>query len=393
MKNILFVSMSAPPQKGAESIQVGRYLKYLANSFNIELITSNTPKHSWVREDDSISKDFSIQNRIELNIYKGRILNKIQSTYSKHTPDERFANYFKKALKKITYKPDFIYSRALPHSSTLLAKQFKEYFNIPWVMHLSDPWEDNSFDSECNKNKQIEKDCITLASIVTLTSDLAVEFYQKKYPDHNNKFILMPNVFDEEEIAKKHLKKNGQIKITHTGNFYGKRNPQIILSIINKLNKENKLQNVKFCFAGEMDEESALLFKKYDIPEVELLGGLSFKASMKLQQQSDILLIINKEAENPTDLTTLPSKLLDYCATGNTILAISPKGSSTEMLINQYGLGKCFNHNQPLEIEDYLLKLVSNFEIKTKFNKYKPPKKYEARYNAERLKKLFNQII
>jgi len=385
--------MSAPPQKGAESIQVGRYLKYLTNSFNLELVTSNTPNHSWVRKDNSIAKNNITQNRIELNIYKGRVLSKIESIYKNSTHDERFANYFKKAIKKISHKPNIIYSRALPHSSTLLAKKLKEHFDVPWIMHLSDPWEDNTFESTAKNNKSLEKSCISSATIITLTSELAVKFYKDKYPEHNNKFVLMPNVFDEEFIYKKHATHTSKyLTITHTGNFYGKRNPETILQVLRQLSIENKLQNAKFYFAGEMDETTKLLFQKYSIPEVILLGGITFEESITLQQQSDVLLLIDKEYEKPVDLTTLPSKLLDYCATTKPILAITPKGSSTEKFIHKHAAGKSFEHSQLAEIKNYIMSLINDIKNKGSFQKCHPPKEYGAKYNVARLKEICSQI-
>ncbi len=394
MKNILLVSMSAPPQKGAESIQVGRYLKHLNDAFNIELVTSNTPKHSWAREDNSILKGILVKNRVELNAYKGRRTDRVLNIITSSTPEERFVNYFEEALAQIKFTPDLIYSRALPHASTLLAKKFKEHFKVPWIMHLSDPWEDNTFTKNIKGEHIVENACVNLASKVTLTSELAVQFYKNKYPLHKEKFTFMPNVYEEDIIIEDDYTNNCEhLTITHTGNFYGKRNPQVILQVLAQLSKKNKLQNIKFWFAGEMDETSKRLFKKYDIPEIELLGGVSFKESIELQQKSDILLIIDKEYEKLADLTTLPSKLLDYCATTKPILAITPKGSSTDIFINKYAVGESFQHNQIKEIKDYIESLINTFNNNEKFEPYQPPLHYGANYNVKRLIKIFNQLI
>lgn len=385
--------MSAPPQKGAESIQVGRYLKYLKSAFNIELITTNTPNHSWVREDRSIATELITNNRLEIKVYRGKFLNKILHIFNRDSPEDRFVNNYENVIKELKQNPDIIYSRALPHSSTLLAKKLKDHFKVPWVIHLSDPWEDNTFINNKN-NSSIEHECFNSAAIVTLTSDLAVQFYKKKYPELRNKFVLMPNVFDEETTQRPRFENNNDVLIiTHTGNFYGSRNPAIILNVLSQLKQEKKLQNVKLYFAGEMDAFSKQLIETSNLPEIEVLGSINLDESIELQQKSDILLIINKKQETIADLTTLPSKLLDYCSTRKPILAITPKGSSTDSFISNYGVGHSFDNNQVIEIKNHIISLIDDFKNKKGFLSYEPPRKYGAIYNAEKLSNLINLVI
>lgn len=390
MLNVLVVSMSAPPQKGAESIQVGRYLKHLTKVFNIELVTTNTPKKSWIREDKTILNSHFLSNRIEIFVYWNRYVSKLLKVFAKQSPEQQFVNSFEKVIKLVKKKPDIIYSRALPHGSTLLAKQLKKHYNVPWVMHLSDPWEDNPFIT--NPKQSEEEACIMAANVVTLTSELAVQFYKKKYPVQHEKFMLMPNVYDDElKHRKSKTINNNCYTITHTGNFYGKRTPKVILQVLDAMRKKDSLKNIVVIFAGEMDAFSKVLFQEYKNDHIKIIGSVSLQESIKLQERSNILLVIDKEYEAPSDLITLPSKLVDYSSLAKPIFAITPKNSSTQKFIADYKCGKSFAHDELHEIEKYILGIINKSEIMGL--QYLPPIEYSIKHNVSILEKIFKQLV
>ena len=396
MGNILFVSMSAPPQKGAESIQVGRYLKYLSDKYSIELVTSNTPNYGWKRADHTISNKTGNYKRIELKVHKNRANERLHSLFSTKTLEDRFVQMNHQVIKALTQKPDLIYSRAVPHGSSLLAKELATYFKVPWIMHMSDPWADNPYVITDQIDQSKEAGCVTLADYITLTSELAVNFYKEKYPAHKHKFVLMPNVYDEKLILETpKLSRSKHLTLTYTGNFYGKRNPESLLKILSNLERKGVLNGVRILFAGENDEHTKNIFKKYPIAQIEVAGSVSLEKSRQMQLESDVLLVIDKEYENPQDLTFLPSKILDYCSTGKPILAITPPGSSTEQFILKYGCGMCFSHNNLIQLENYISKMTTNFNNNNEIpaSIAHPPKEFGARYNVDRLETLINQAM
>jgi len=385
------VAMAAPPQKGAESIQIGRYLKYLTEKFNIELVTANTPTRGWLAADSTLAKDGRVQHRVTIKSYSRGWLTKLHRIAGRPAAEERFAESDRQVINRLQLRPDLIYSRALPHASTLLAARLKAHFRVPWVLHLSDPWADSAFVTTNRQVHQLEKSCLAQADRITLTSEPTVRFYKEKYPELAGKFIFMPNVHDAPAPVPRTAAPAGKITIVHTGNFYGRRNPEALLTVLKSLNKEGCRNGPEFIFAGEADDYTRKLFRHFNLPQVTYLGSLTLADSLQLQQQSDVLLVIDKPYEKPTDLLPLPSKLLDYCATGKPILALSPENSATTQFIEKHRLGLCFDYNRLLELKTLLHQLDSHHSL---FNQQPIwPEKYNSRYNAKRQIKIFNKLV
>src|SRR5690606_36890307 len=64
-------------------------------------------------------------------------------------------------------------------------------------------------------------------------------------------------------------------------------------------------------------------------------GPVSFSEAARAQARADILLTIEPAGEDPLLLHFMPSKNLDYVATGKPLLAITPHGSETAKLCAQ----------------------------------------------------------
>jgi hypothetical protein len=232
--NILVVSISAPPKNSPESLQTGRYIKGLAARHHVTLITGKAVK-GWEPYDASVSGYLkSVKKIIELTPLPYRIVALLKKFLPGIVfPDDSF--YFIRKLnklKRITEKPDIIISRALPYTSCVLASGLAKHWNVPWIMHLSDPWADSPFmhldEREKRRQQQLEKKCIEQAARVSLTSRKTVTFYKNKYPHCEDKFILLPNVFDDEQVNAVPVDFDWPLKFVFTGRLYGKRSVDVL---------------------------------------------------------------------------------------------------------------------------------------------------------------------
>ena len=119
---VLLVSSSAPPKNSPESLQTGRYLKYISPRHNVTLLTT-TIIRGWEPEDKSMLTYLDgIKDRIELHALSPRITSFVKKIYpSIMIPDDNaffFWNY-KRAIRKIKTKPDLIFSCLAPFSSSM----------------------------------------------------------------------------------------------------------------------------------------------------------------------------------------------------------------------------------------------------------------------------------
>lgn len=90
------------------------------------------------------------------------------------------------------------------------------------------------------------------------------------------------------------------------------------------------------------------------------LGYVSHKQSIELQRKSQILLLI--EIDSPETKAIIPGKLFEYLAARRPIVAIGPKGSAIEEIVNQTEAGMYFDSFHESELKTHIFNLYQNFK-------------------------------
>lgn len=403
MIKLLVISISSPPKSGAESIQVGRCLAQLKKKLAVSLLTTSIPTTGWTSKDvDSLKVLEKIKTYTLSGFYNRyiRYLIRIFFPILEHSPDYdfMFPRQWKRAIKIISMKPDIIYSRSQPYSSALMGMKLANYYEVPWIMHLSDPWVGNPYLEEQNLNKQKEWEarCVERADGVSFTTKNAIRYYSKRYPQFENKFFLSQNVYDEEAVSSEPIDFNRKLTFVHTGNFYSRRNPEYLINALVSLNEEDNqlLKDSEFLFAGHSDNYSNELLKNCHLEQIRYLGALSFVESKKVQERAHVLLVIDKPIEQIEDTLFMPSKVLDYMAISKYILAITDQESSTSELVGSgYGVVCGYNSIEKLKIE--IKNIVSAFrERNHEFFQTKPPHpNYSSKVNGDILYDRLNKLL
>ena len=412
MPNVLFVSIAFPPKSDAECLQTGKYFHYLQQdkSLKIEVVTSAIPT-LYMKYDEKLecyAEGYTNQVVVPLkenrwiNLFRNRL--KLEETVF---PDvkQSFHRQSGNVVRKIKQKPDIIYSRSYPLSSTIMAYKLQNHFQVPWIMHLSDPWADSplhNWSSKYNSRQRAwELKCMEAARYVCMTSLSTIDFYQHKYPHLANKFLFFPNVYELKPGRETfpHLDKLFQAKkltIVFTGAMAGDRSPSFFLEPLRQLiaDEPRFSDQITVVFAGEADFRNRSVFEKYRMPCVHYLGKLLFSEALYLQQQSNMLLLIDNPIEDFRHAMYFPSKLLDYMVTQKRIMAITTKGSATDMVMKDLK-GDVLNHKDVAEIKEVIRKAICKFSEGDSdyFLNRSIPDKYEARYNAGRLAQLIKDVV
>ena len=226
------------------------------------------------------------------------------------------------------------------HSSHLVGLEIKRLkADLPWLVHMSDPWVDNPYSNytpkEKEKNTILEKQVIEHADMLLFTSAETVELVMNKYPDKwRDKAKVVPHVFDASLFGETQTKsEDNKVVVRHIGHFYGLRSPAPLLHALAEIHKTNPtvLDNVRFEIIGNI--EPGLLNGEdwAGVPDglVKTIEPVAYKRSLELMQQSDLLLIVDA----PSKLSVfLPSKLVDYIGSANPIMGITPPGASCELI-------------------------------------------------------------
>jgi hypothetical protein len=401
---VLFVSIALPPKNDPECIQSGRYIYFLnkTKKWDITAVTSAVPTLFMPFDESLQFYTQKLARKIEIKIPENKYVNYLIRKLNPNLlekPDSKmlFHWQWRQVVKKCD-KPDLIYSRSFPLSSSIMAYRLKEYYEIPWVMHLSDPWVESPLSNhkKSRYHKEWEKRCFESANLITFTNHRSLELYSEKYPNLQSKLRVSPNVYDPTDLAKfdftEKETENNKIRITYTGGLANTRSAKVFLEAIKILKDQigPKAEKLEIVFAGDMDSDNKKLFEKNNLEFIRHIGLLSNSEAQVLQLESDILLIIDSRIENKKQNVFFPSKLLDYMIKRKFILGITEDNSPTNEFIKSTN-GKCFNFEQKELLAKWLAGIIDNDQLinqKNIINDY-----YSAEHQAYNLSELFSSLI
>lgn len=411
MINVLFVSIAFPPKSDPECLQTAKYYYHLQEQedLQIEVLTSALPT-LYMPHDKELDKfAVGMKNLVEVKLKENRWINFIRNRLRLSEtvfPDTK-QSFHKQAdavRNKLKLRPDIIYSRSNPVSSALMAYKLKMQFNVPWIMHLSDPWAGSpvhKFSKKYRKkNFEWERKCFEAADYVCLTSLATLRFYTKRYPELAQKFLYYPNVFElklsVENLVDPSSSFGEKLKIVYTGGLAGTRSPKFLLEPLKQLYAEHpEIENyIEVIFAGDADRRNMAVFEHYQLQFVKYLGKISYFESLQLQRKANLLLLLDWQFEDPEMAMFFLSKLLDYMLAKHRILAITTPGSTTAEVMSDLK-GDVYAHDDIEGIKIGLLNAINAFQNNNieYFQSEHLPEKYRARYNAQRLASLFRKVV
>ena len=413
MTNILFVSIAFPPKSDAEGLQVAKYLKYLVRlgegSFAIDAVTSPTATLNMSCDATLEPIKRGVRQIIELPIYENRYSNFLirkALPWAAAIPDPKFTFYMQagKVVAELQEKPDLIYSRAYPLSSSILAYRLKRIFGVPWVMHLSDLWADDPDQNYSGLSRtlqeRLEKMCFETADVICVTSEKTLNFYKKKYQHLGSRIVHYPNVFDlEDAVAESDSnitsmgtrKANEKFRLVHTGSLVGARSAAPLLDALSQM--EQSIQDsVELLLVGVLDVANTNLVKSYSFPFIKLIGQVEYQKSLEIQRSADLLVLIDMPVSNPELRVFFPSKLLDYMLSGTAILAIGDEGSEIQKVMADHCLGNYCERRDIGSIVHCLKAAIRTSVVSGQGQKNRAIDFYSAENNAGRLLSLFREM-
>lgn len=407
--NILLVSLAFPPKACPESIQTARYFHYLKNKIGkIQVITAGCPS-LFMPYDESLMKYFpSDLPVVQIKRPESKYVNYIiRNTFPAllELPDNKihFSFFINNIVKRLTFKPDVLYSRSFPLTSAFIASKIQKKLKIPWVIHLSDPWSlspiefRTTFAQKYNEKKEFE--FFNQAQHISFTTQETKDRYIEKFPEFSEKFVVFPNVYDPTDLEcfQDSVKLNDKLVFTYTGGLANTRSCEPLLKSLKTLFHSNPelFDDVIFNFAGSFDRKNKKLIDDYDLPFLNNLGLISNEKAKEISGLSDILILIDTYFENSKDAMFLPSKLFDYLLTGNKILAITNKDSAVYKIVNDK-FGTCIEHTNIEYLMNYFYDEIINFKNQKEKTNYPTNRemlsKYSAEINSTRLASLLNSL-
>jgi glycosyltransferase involved in cell wall biosynthesis len=379
---VLLVTMYFPPAGGGG---VQRPLKFATHlpSFGIEthVLAPDDPK--WVHRDDEARPPTQAWvHRIPYHGPRGRIPS--EELYRLEGFDRlayQAGALVRRALvpdKAVTWAPnaipaairivrrekiDTVLTTSPPNSINLIGAAVKRATGATWVADLRDPLiadADNPVERLPARLKEnVQKAVARLVAsqadaIVTAWDGIAGEIrgYEPKAA-----VTVIPNGADYDDFEGLEYRLGERFRITHTGSFFGKRNPRPFLTALADSDRDSIVAR----FVGELTKRDREWAESLGLGHrLELLPFGSRRRSLAYQRDSEALLLLLPQA-GERGAPVLPGKLFEYLAAERPILAAVPPDGAAASLIREANAGVVVPPDDAAAIHEALLGLEARW--------------------------------
>jgi glycosyltransferase involved in cell wall biosynthesis len=237
------------------------------------------------------------------------------------------------------WHPDLIYASAVPFTSLMISASLSKRHKIPYVAELRDLWVDSHYYDYPLWRRVLEtwlerRSLEQAAAIVTVSEPLA-DTLRTKYGIQT---AVALNGFDPDDFpnAPSCGNDSGKIlRIVYTGIIYpGRRDPTPLFQALRDMGEERNAYRVEFY--GRRLNDVRELAKAFGIDDVvEIKGQVTYNEVMKIQHDSDILLLLLWDT--PEEHGVYTGKLFEYLGAGRPILSLGlNNGVAANLIQSRY---------------------------------------------------------
>lgn len=245
-----------------------------------------------------------------------------------------------------------------PHSLHLIGLQLKKQANIKWIADFRDPWTTIGYHKELmltenseKKHKDLEKNVLTSADKIIVTSPTTKNEFSKLT---SKPIEVITNGYDVEKV--KRIDLDDKFTIAHIGSFLSERNPRILWKALKELVKENHdfAADFQLKLIGKVSQDILETITEFKLTKfVTNLGYVSHDEAILHQRNSQVLLLIEIDSEETRCI--IPGKLFEYMVSERPIIAIGPKASDFEAILNETNTGHFFTYDEKSNVKETIL--------------------------------------
>jgi glycosyltransferase involved in cell wall biosynthesis len=149
------------------------------------------------------------------------------------------------------------------------------------------------------------------------------------------RLVTITNGCDFDDFAGLEYTRGDRFRITHAGSFFGRRDPKPFLRAL----AESGLEDVTVRFLGDFRPADREVMEELGVADrVELVPHVPRRESLRLQRESDALLLLIPEADG-RGRGVLSGKVFEYIAAERPILAVVPPDGAAAKLVQDTGAG------------------------------------------------------
>lgn len=382
----VFLSYCFPPQAAPRAVQVARLAQYSA--LQIRVLCAGTPGSGPALRADVDVMRFADASARWWRRAKGLL----------YVPDSErpWANRLAKTVlaQDLVGRDDVLVTFGQPMSDHLAGLAIKRRLSVPWIAHFSDPWSDNPYLSAVSRLRlrHMERQVFAAADRLVFTSQETVELVMRKHlTDWRAKTSVLPHAYDPrfDGLIPPPGRPSGTLVLRYLGNFYGRRNPLMLVQALAILQGKQPrvLDNVRIELIGRWVGHERWSPAGSGLPEALLTfrASVEYEESLQEMRSADGLLIIDAPFEQSV---FFPSKLVDYLWARRPILALTPPGTSANIVTAAGGL--VASPENPETIASGLADMIQQLRA----GSIGPPKENVVmRYDARKVAEEFDRVV
>jgi len=258
---------------------------------------------------------------------------------------------------------DVVLTTSPPSSVHLVGAAVKRVTGVRWVADLRDSIVAHPHRrAERLVVRTKERGEAAVAGLVARNADAIVAVSEAiaeetRRLDPKGSVVTIANGSDFDDFAGLPYERGERFRITHTGSFFGKRDPRPFLTAL----AESGL-DVTARFVGDFRTADREWAEELGLGDrLELHPYVPRRRSLELQRDSEALLLLIPEAGG-RGKGVLSGKVFEYLAAERPILASVPPDGAAARLIEETGAGVVAPPDDPAAIADALRGLVDRYE-------------------------------
>ena len=254
---------------------------------------------------------------------------------------------------------DVVLTTSPPGSVHLIGAAVKRATGAKWVADLRDSLAlhaHRSSDSVGARAKQ--KARAGIAHLVARQADAIVTAAEAITEETRGlsprgRVVTIPNGCDFDDFAGLTYTRGDRFRLTHAGSFFGKRDPKPFLQAL----AASGLEDVTVRFLGDFRPADREFMEGLGLADrVELIEHVPRRESLRLQRDSDALLLLIPEAGG-RGRGILSGKVFEYLAAERPVLAVVPPDGAAAQLVRDTGAGVVAAPEDVDAIRDALVEL------------------------------------
>jgi glycosyltransferase involved in cell wall biosynthesis len=377
---VLIVTMYFPPAGGAGVARPTKTAGQLVDlGFDVHVLAPHDSK--WIARDDeeAVPENVTVhraryvgpRGRLpadELHRLEGadRLLKQAALFYRRVLLPDEFVSWAATAIPaatKIVRRDgiEVVVTTSPPPSINLIGAAVKRRTGVPWVADLRDS-------IAANPDRRVESVAVRVkergqrlvAQLVSRSADAVVAVTPTIADEMRElgakRVEVIPNGSDFDDFEGLEYRRGERFRITHTGNFFGKRDPRPFLEAVARSGPEVVARFVGGLRAADREwAESRGLGDR-----IEVLPHVPRRRALELQRDSEALLLLLPDAGGRGK--TVPSgKIFEYLAAERPILAAVPPDGVAAQLVREAGAGIVVPPEDVESIADALTGLVTRW--------------------------------